>query len=301
MPADRMVGRSRALDVAALGGLLLGLVVLVFPLWIAFVAASHDAARMNSVPPPLWPGDMLFANLASAWERVALGTQLFNTTVMALGVAFGKVAISVTTAFALVYFRVRFRGLIFALVLGAILLPVEIRIVPTYLVAADLVAPLRDLVGLLPWLPVPEAKFSLLNTHAGLIVPLLASTTATFLFRQFFLTMPEELTEAALIDGAGPLRFFWSILLPLSVTNIAALLVVMFIFGWNQYLWPLLVTTEPGMQTLVMGLAKLGPGMDSRPLWNELMAGALVTLLPPVMVVLVLQRWFVRGLIDAGK
>lgn len=296
-----MVGRSRALGVASLGGLLLGLVVLGFPLWIAFVAASHDAARVNAVPPPLWPGDMLFANLASAWQRAALGTQLLNTTIMALGVAFGKVAISVTTAFALVYFRVRFRGVVFAIVLGAILLPVEIRIVPTYLVAADLADPLRALAQWLVWLPVPQAKLSLLNTHAGLIVPLLASTTATFLFRQFFLTMPEELTEAALIDGAGPWRFFWSILLPLSATNIAALLVVMFIFGWNQYLWPLLVTTDPGMQTLVMGLAKLGPSMDSRPMWNEMMAGALVALLPPMLVVLVLQRWFVRGLIDAGK
>jgi len=301
MPADGMVERRGARDVAALGGLLLGLLVLAFPLWIAFVAASHDAARVNTTPPPLWPGDRLVENLASAWTRGGLGLQLFNTAVMALGIAVGKVVVSVTTAFALVYFRFPFRWLVFALVFGAILLPVEIRIVPTYLVAADLYAPLRDLALLLPWLPVPAAKLSMLNTHAGLILPLIASTTATFLFRQFFLTVPEELAEAARMDGAGPWRFFATILLPLSVTNIAALLVVMFIFGWNQYLWPVLVTTEPAMQTLVMGLGKLGPSMDSRPLWNELMAGALVALLPPMLVVLALQRWFVRGLIDSGR
>jgi sn-glycerol 3-phosphate transport system permease protein len=301
MPADGMVERRGARDAAAVGGLLLGLLVLGFPLWIAFVAASHDAARVNSVPPPVWPGDLLFDNLSRAWHRADLGGQLWNTTLMALGIAVGKVAVSITTAFAIVYFRFPFRGLIFALVFGAILLPVEIRIVPTYLVAADLWAPLRDLLLVLPWLPVPAQKLSMLNTHAGLILPLLASTTATFLFRQFFLTVPEELTEAARMDGAGPWRFFFTILLPLSVTNIAALLVVMFIFGWNQYLWPVLVTTDPGMQTLVMGLGKLGPSMDSTPLWNELMAGALVALIPPMLVILVLQRWFVRGLIDTGK
>jgi sn-glycerol 3-phosphate transport system permease protein len=301
MPRDGMVERRGARDAAAVGGLLLGLLVLGFPLWIAFVAASHDAARVNSVPPPIWPGELLFTNLARAWHRADLGGQLWNTTVMALGIAVGKVAVSITTAFAVVYFRFPFRGLVFALVFGAILLPVEIRIVPTYLVAADLWAPLRDLLLVLPWLPVPSQKLSMLNTHAGLILPLLASTTATFLFRQFFLTVPEELAEAARMDGAGPWRFFFTILLPLSVTNIAALLVVMFIFGWNQYLWPVLVTTDPGMQTLVMGLGKLGPSMDSTPLWNELMAGALVALAPPMLVILVLQRWFVRGLIDAGK
>jgi sn-glycerol 3-phosphate transport system permease protein len=301
MPADGMVERRGARDAAAIGGLLLGLLVLGFPLWIAFVAASHDAARVNSVPPPVWPGDLLFDNLVRAWRRADLGGQLWNTTLMALGIAVGKVAVSITTAFAVVYFRFPFRGAIFALVFGAILLPVEIRIVPTYLVAADLWAPLRDLLLVLPWLPVPAQKLSVLNTHAGLILPLLASTTATFLFRQFFLTVPEELAEAARMDGAGPWRFFRDILLPLSVTNIAALLVVMFIFGWNQYLWPVLVTTDPGMQTLVMGLGKLGPSMDSTPLWNELMAGALVALVPPMLVILVLQRWFVRGLIEAGK
>jgi len=296
-----MVQRRGARDAAAVGGLLLGLLVLGFPLWIAFVAASHDAARVNSVPPPAWPGPHLFENLSRAWSRGGLGPQLVNTAIMAAGIAVGKVAVSITTAFALVYFRFPGRGVIFALVFGAILLPIEIRIVPTYQVAADLLSPLRDAASFLPWLPVPATKVSMLNTHAGLILPLIASTTATFLFRQFFLTVPEELAEAARMDGAGPWRFFRDILLPLSATNIAALLVVMFIFGWNQYLWPVLVTTDPAMQTLVMGLGKLGPSMDSRPLWNELMAGALLALLPPVLVILALQRWFVRGLLEAGR
>lgn len=301
MPAEGMVERRLARDAAAVGGLSLGLLILGFPLWIALVAASHDAATVNAAPPPVWPGPHLWDNLVSAWQRAGLGTQLVNSAVMAAGIALGKVAVSVTTAFALVYFRLPGRGLVFALVFGAILLPVEIRIVPTYQVAADLWAPLRDLALLLPGLPLPEAKLSLLNTQAGLILPLIASTTATFLFRQFFLTVPEELADAARMDGAGPWRFLLTILLPLSATNIAALLVVMFVFGWNQYLWPVLVTTDPAMQTVVMGLARLGPSMDSTPLWNELMAGALVALLPPMLVILVLQRWFLRGLLEAGR
>jgi len=205
---------------------------------------------------------------------------LFNSLVMALGVAIGKIVISILSAFAIVYFRFPLRNFFFWMIFVTLMLPVEVRIIPTFKVAADL---------------------GILNTYLGLTLPLIASATATFLFRQFFLTVPDELAEAARIDGAGPMRFFWDVVLPLSKTSIAALFVIQFIYGWNQYLWPLLVTTDESMYTTVIGIKRMIVGSDATNEWNLIMATAILAMLPPALVVLVMQRWFVKGLVETEK
>jgi sn-glycerol 3-phosphate transport system permease protein len=209
-----------------------------------------------------------------------VGRMMLNSLVMALTIAFGKITISILSAFAIVYFRFPLKNFFFWMIFITLMLPVEVRILPTYKVVADL---------------------GLLDTYAGLTVPLIASATATFLFRQFFLTIPDELMEAARIDGASALRFFWDVVLPLSKTNIAALFVILFIYGWNQYLWPLLVTTQENMYTTVIGIKRMIPGGDAEVDWNLVMATAMLALAPPALVVLLMQRWFVKGLVDTEK
>jgi sn-glycerol 3-phosphate transport system permease protein len=250
------------------------------------VASTQTQEQVMAAPMSLLPGDRLLANYAEVLATGAGASQagvramLFNSLVMALTIALGKIVISLLSAFALVYFRFRFRQACFWIVFVTLMLPVEVRIMPTYQVMSDL---------------------GLLDTYTGLTLPLIASATATFLFRQFFLTVPEELTEAARIDGAGPMRFFFSILLPLSRTNIAALFVILFILGWNQYLWPLLMTTQESMYTVVIGIKRMIAGGDAATEWNLVMATAMLAMLPPVLVVVLMQRWFVRGLVDTEK
>lgn len=311
MPGDGMVERTPLLDVATQALLIVGILALAFPIYIALIAATHDVETVNRLPMPLLPGTELAANLRAAWAEGDLGRQLFNTLVQAGGIAFGKVAISILSAFAIVFFRFPFRMLAFWLIFCSLMLPVEVRIVATYEVAANALTPAvwigrtLGLDSLFAWLTGRDIGFdikvSLLNSYPGLILPVVASATATFLFRQFFLTVPDELVEAAKMDGAGPLRFFWDILLPLSKTNIAALGVIMFLVGWNQFLWPLLITTEAEYRTVIIGLAELMPGPDTLPEWNVAMAAALIAMAPPVLVIVLLQRLFVKGLISPEK
>lgn len=267
--------------------LIFGAVVLAFPLWVAFVASTQSAADFNRIPMALVPGGHFIENYSTVLSQgmasagaIPVASMLFNSLIMALTIAIGKIAISILSAYAIVYFRFPFRKLIFWLIFITLMLPVEVRILPTYGVVADL---------------------RMLNSYAGLTIPLIASATATFLFRQHFLTIPEELLEAARLDGAGPWRFFRDILLPLSRTNIAALFVILFIYGWNQYLWPLLVTTDPSYYTIVMGIQRMATVADATPQWQLVMATAILALLPPVVVVLGMQRLFVRGLIESEK
>lgn len=297
-----MIERTPVLDVVTHVMLAIGIAIVLMPVYLAFVAATLPAAEINAVPMPYLPGGLLFENIAKAWQREDLGRQLFNSFVMASGIAVGKIVISILSAFAIVFFKFRFRMLAFWAIFLSLMLPVEVRIVPTFEVAANALTPFNWLVETLSlgWIDI-GVRWNLLNSYEGLILPLIASATATFLFRQFFLTVPDELTEAAKIDSATPMRFFFDILLPLSRTNIAALAVIMFIFGWNQYLWPLLITTNEDMSTIVIGLNKMMPSMDAIPEWNVVMAGALIALAPPVLVVIVLQRWFLKGLIDSEK
>ena len=261
--------------------LILGIGLMCLPIWLTFVGSTVTQAEIVRPPLPVLPGDRLVENYREAlFGDVPVARMLVNTTIMALGIALGKIAISLLSAFAIVYFRFPGRMLCFWTIFVTLMLPVEVRIVPTYEIAVNL---------------------GLLNGYAGLILPLIASATATFLFRQFFMTVPDELVEAARMDGAGPMRFFRDILLPLSITNIAALFVILFIFGWNQYLWPLLVTTDPEMDTIVMGIKKLLPSADDYGNWPVTMATAMLAILPPVAVVLLMQRLFVRGLVDSEK
>ncbi|MGF1475952.1 MAG: ABC transporter permease subunit [Geminicoccaceae bacterium] len=298
-----MVERTPLLDLFTHGLMLVGIFLLCFPVYLALVAATHDVETVNRLPMPIAPGGQLFANLAQAWGDGDLGRQLWNTFVQAFGIAVGKIVISILSAYAIVYFRFPFRMTAFWLVFMSLMLPIEVRIVPTYEVAANAMTPIvwiAKQVGLGAVIDL-DIKVSLLNSYWGLILPIIASATATFLFRQFFLTVPDELVEAAKMDGAGPLRFFWDILLPLSRTTIAALAVIMFIVGWNQFLWPLLITTEPDYRTAVIGLAQMMPGPDTLPEWNTAMAAALLVMLPPILVIAFLQRLFVRGLIASEK
>lgn len=304
-----MIERTPILNAVTHTILGVGLLVMCFPLVIAFVAATLPYEAVIDVPMTLIPGGELLENAVKAWERGEFATQGVNSVIMTLGILFGKIACASLTAFAICYFNFRFRMLAFWLIFITLMLPLEVRIVPTYEVAGNALLPLQQLLDVLwltdlvAWLSGVEIalEWNLLDTYWGLTLPLFASATATFLFRQFFLTIPEELAEAAKMDGAGPLRFFFQILLPLSKTNIAALSVIMFVFGWNQYLWPLLITTDPEMRTLVMGLENLIPSEDELPEWNVAMAGTLMVMLPPIIVVLVLQRWFVRGLLGGEK
>jgi len=268
------------------GILILGLIVISFPIYIAFVASTHQVENLIATVQP-WFGDALIENYMTVLQSgkqnaggVPVSTMMINSLIMALGITVGKISISIISAYAIVYFRFPFRMFFFWIIFLTLMLPVEVRILPTYKVVVDL---------------------GLLDTYAGLTLPLIASATATFLFRQFFLTVPDELAEAARVDGAGPVRFFLTILLPLSRTNIAALSVILFIYGWNQYLWPLLITTDTDMTTIVMGIQRMLFVADAIPEWNLTMSTAILAMLPPVVVVLVMQRQFVKGLVDTEK
>jgi sn-glycerol 3-phosphate transport system permease protein len=294
-----MVERTRSIDFVCHGILILGGLIVCVPIYFAFVVGSHTTSDVLTVPPPWLPGTEFFSNVAVAWQKGNLGRLFFNSFVVAIGIAVGKIAVSLLSAFAITYFRFRFRMVAFWAIFVSLMLPVEVRILPTYEAVANVVLPLQwiaDLAGIevtLDW--------NMMNSYGGLILPLIASATATFLFRQYFLTVPEELCEAARIDGCSPLRFFRSILLPLSMSNMAALGIILFLYGWNQYLWPLLFTTDKDMATAVIGLKNLIPQSDTEPAWNIAMNAALLVMLPPVVVVVALQRWLVRGLVDAGK
>lgn len=262
---------------------LIGFVAFLFlPLYLALVAASHEGAAMMHAPLPVWPGAALFHNVKTVLTEglVATGGQpvgqlLLNSLLMAVLIAIGKIILALFSAFALVYFELPLKRVFFALIFSTMMLPVEVRIVPTFQVVAS---------------------FAWLNTFAGLTLPLMASATATFLFRQFFKTIPPELVDAAKLDGAGPVRFFLDILLPLSKTQIAALFIILFVYGWNQYLWPLVITTDGNMATIVMGIRYLAGVADQIPQWHYIMTVALIALLPPCLVVVTMQRWFEKGL-----
>jgi sn-glycerol 3-phosphate transport system permease protein len=261
--------------------LLASVAVIAFPLYYAFVISTQEMSEVIQKPPRLLPSSHAVENYVEAWRRSGMGRLLVNSTIVAVVVAVGKIAISMLSAFAIVYFRFRGSSLVFWMIFITLMLPIPVRILPTY-----------EVIGDLGWL----------NSYAGLTIPLMASATATFLFRQFYLTVPNELAEAAQIDGAGPLRFLWSFLLPLSWANIAALFVVLFIYGWNEYFWPLLITNTEEMRTVVIGLERLIPRSGTElPTWNFIMAGAMMALLPPVAVIILMQRWFVKGLIESEK
>ena len=283
-----MVERRPWLTLLSHAVLILGVVVVAFPLYLTFVASTHTSQAIVQVPMPLWPGEHLIENYAAAWNgtgggygsKAPVGHMMWVSLVSALIICVGKISISLLSAFAIVYFRFRFRMFFFWAIFITLMLPVEVRIGPTYKVVSD---------------------FGMLDSYAGLTIPLIASATATFLFRQFFLTVPEELVEAARMDGAGPMRFFWDVLLPLSTTSMAALFVIQFIYGWNQYLWPLLVTTHEDMYPVVIGIKRMISGGDAQTEWNVMMATAILAMLPPALVVMVMQKWFVKGLVDTEK
>lgn len=267
--------------------LVLGVLTVAFPVWLAFVASTHETTAFTSGVIPLLPGSQGAANYGAMLGRgistsgaPPLMLMMTNSLIMALVIACGKIAISITSAFAIVYFRFPGRKVFFWLIFLTLMLPVEVRIVPTFEVIAG---------------------FGMLNSYSGLILPLIASATATFLFRQFFMTVPDELAEAARVDGAGPMRFFRDILVPMSRTNMAALFVILFIYGWNQYLWPLLITTDPRMNTIVMGIKQMFPSGDDLANWPVIMATSILAMLPPVAVVIFMQNLFIRGLVDSEK
>jgi sn-glycerol 3-phosphate transport system permease protein len=267
--------------------MIVGVIIMAFPVWMTFVASTHDQATMLQSPVPLLPGTHLLENYRTVLGKgygtintTPVAVTLLNSLIMALGVAIGKIIISILAAFAVVYFRFPGRMACFWAIFITLMLPVEVRIVPTYGVVAAL---------------------HMIDTYQGLIIPLIASATATFLFRQFFLSVPDELAEAARVDGASPMRFFVDILLPMSRTSIAAMFVIQFIYGWNQYLWPLLVTTNENMYPVVIGIKHMISGGEAANDWNLVMATAMLAMLPPAIVVLLMQRWFVKGLVDTEK
>ncbi|MEO6852821.1 MAG: sn-glycerol-3-phosphate ABC transporter permease UgpE [Rhodoferax sp.] len=283
-----MVERRTTAGILAHVILILGVLVVAFPVYVTFVASTHTALEMVQRPIPMLPGSHFIDNYltvlrgtgSSGGSNAAVGQMMVVSLVTALIIAFGKIAISLLSAFALVYFRFPFKQFFFWAIFVTLMLPVEVRIGPTYKVVADL---------------------GMLNSYAGLTIPLIASATATFLFRQFFMGVPDELVEAARMDGAGPMRFFKDILLPLSTTSMAALFVIQFIYGWNQYLWPLLVTTNEDMYPVVIGIKRMISGGDGQTEWNLVMATAILAMLPPALVVMLMQKWFVKGLVDTEK
>jgi sn-glycerol 3-phosphate transport system permease protein len=268
--------------------LIVAVIVFAFPVYFAFIGSTWDASTIGRGQMPLTPGPNLVENytnsLTSARGGRIIGNPvqalLWNSLMMAVAIAVGKIFISILSAYAVAFFKFPLRMFFFAMIFLTLMLPIEVRIAPTYKVMSDL---------------------GLINTFAGLTIPLMASATGTLLFRQFFLTIPDEYVEAAKIDGAGPLRFFWSIALPLSRTNIAALFVILFIYGWNQYLWPLLVTTSRDMETIVIGIVKMMGSGEAQTDWNLIMSSTVLALLPPVLVVVLMQQWFVRGLVQTEK
>ena len=282
-----MIERRPILDMISHLVLILGVLIVAFPVYVAFVASTQTVEQSAMSPISLVPGSHMIENytqvLGAGTTRTAVapvGRMMWVSLVSALAIAIGKIAISMLSAFALVYFRFPGRGLFFWMIFLTLMLPVEVRITPTYKVVSDL---------------------GMLNSYAGLTIPLMASATATFLFRQFFLTVPDELAEAARIDGAGPLRFFKDVIWPLSRTNVIALFVIMFIYGWNQYLWPLLIATEQDMYPIGIGIKRLIAGGDAAVEWNMVMATLIMAMLPPGLVVVVMQKWFVKGLVDSEK
>lgn len=281
--------------------LLAGAALVCLPIYFVFVTGSLSQPQIMRVPMSWLPGDQFLANMQTVLSNANFGRLLLNSFIIAAGITVGKLAVSVIAAFAVTYFRFPFRMTAFWLIFMSLMLPIEVRIVPTYESAANVALPLNLLGSWLGVRALVDLDWNLVNTYSGLILPLIASATATFLFRQFFLTVPDELCEAARIDGATPWQFFRLILLPLSRSNIVALAIILFLMGWNQYLWPLLLTTEPAMANAVIGLKKLMPQSDSLPTWHLLMNAAFLTMLPPTLVILILQRWFVKGLVDSGK
>jgi sn-glycerol 3-phosphate transport system permease protein len=282
-----MVERRKFGDLVPHLILWIGVLIVAFPVYLAFVASTQDNATIANGQMSLLPGGHFLETYvktifvgSSGTTREPVGTMLLNSFVMAMLIALGKIAISIVSAYAIVYFRFPFRMTIFWVIFITLMLPVEVRIYPTYKIVADL---------------------HLLDSYAGLTLPLIASATATLLFRQFFMTVPDELLEASRIDGAGPLRFFWDTLLPLSRTNMAALFVILFILGWNQYLWPLLITTRDDMQTIQIGIRKMIVTSDALTEWPVVMATAVLAMLPPVAVVVLMQKLFVRGLVETEK
>ncbi|MBF5003598.1 sn-glycerol-3-phosphate ABC transporter permease UgpE [Diaphorobacter caeni] len=283
-----MIDRRPWLDVLSHAVMILGVAIVAFPIYLALIASTHTAQEIVQAPMPLWPGtNMLESYKAALFGSGKLGSNtdlvrmMWVSFVTAMVITVGKIAISLLSAFAIVYFRFPFKQLCFWLIFVTLMLPVEVRILPTYKVVADL---------------------GLLNSYAGLTLPLIASATATFLFRQFFLTVPDELVEAARIDGAGPMRFFKDVLVPLSKTSIAALFVIQFIYGWNQYLWPLLMTTSEDMYPVVIGIKRMVAGGGEAAIdWNVAMATTIIAMLPPALVVILMQKWFVKGLVDTEK
>ena len=265
--------------------LILGGLVIAFPIYTTFVASTHSLDDITSYF-PLLPGRHMIENYHQALtvgsgEVIAtVGTMMMNSAIMAFGIAFGKIFISLLSAFAIVYFRFRFRMLFFWLIFITLMLPVEVRILPTYEVMADL---------------------NMLDSYSGLIFPLIASATATFLFRQFFMTIPDELCEAVRIDGGGPIRFFFDILLPMSRTSIAAMFVILFIYGWNQYLWPLMITTDEKYYTLLIGIKRMLDVGEGQADWHIIMASTMLAMIPPVAVVIFMQKQFVKGMTETEK
>ncbi len=266
--------------------LIVGVLIIAFPIYVAFVASTHELSALLQSPIPLLPGDQLLENYSRALTEGAKAVgapvwlMMLNSLVMALGITIGKITVSMLAAFAIVYFRFRFRMAFFWMIFVTLMLPVEVRILPTYKVVADL---------------------GMLDSYPGLILPLIASATATFLFRQVFMTLPDELTEAARIDGAGPIRFFFDILLPLSRTNIAALFVILFIYGWEQYLWPLLITNDEKLYTILIGINRMLAVGDAQAEWQTIMATTMLAMVPPVLIVIFMQRLFVKGLVETEK
>lgn len=285
--AQGVVERSLLGTIGIHGLLCLAVAIFAMPIYITLIGSTHDVDTVGRGDVPLLPGAYGIENYVTVWTegggrsfRVPVHIMMWNSILMAVGITVGKIAISLLSAYAVVFFSFPGRMLFFWLIFITLMLPVEVRIIPTFAVITQL---------------------NLANSMTGLIVPLIASATATLLFRQFFLTIPDELVEAAKIDGAGPMRFFRDVVLPLSTTNIAALSVILFIYGWNQYLWPLLITSRPEYETIVIGISKMIGNGDAQSPWHLIMATTVLALLPPVAVVVLMQRWFVKGLVETEK
>ena len=306
-----MTERTPLLDFICHAILIVGALAVCLQLYFVFVAGSLTQQEVLNAPMSWLPGDQFLANLQTAWNERDFRRMLINSFIVATGITVGKISVSLLAAFAVTYFRFPFRRTAFWLIFISLMLPIEVRIVPTYESAANVALPYNILID---WLNISgmietltgthidlTLNWNMTNSYEGLIFPLIASATATFLFRQFFLTIPEELCEAARIDNASPMQFFRYILLPLSRSNIVALAIILFLYGWNQYLWPLLLTTDQEMNTAVIGLKSLIPRGEAMPIWHVMMSATLLTMLPPTLIILIMQRWFVKGLVDNEK